>query len=98
MIRKETVLARIRSKEKQLKEFGVREVGLFGSVHNETHSEDSDIDLLMDFYPGRETFDNFMKAYDLLEELFKEYKVDISTRNGLSPYIAPFIMEDITYA
>lgn len=77
--------------------FGIRNVGLFGSYLRNEQSSESDIDLLIDFEPEKENFDNYMAAYDLLEALFKNEKIEIVTKNGLSPYIGPKILNEVFY-
>ena len=54
-------------------------------------------DIIIDFVPEKETFDNYMLVYDIIENLFKEYKVDLVTMNGLSPHIGPKILKDVKY-
>ena len=58
----------------------------------------SDIDILVDFAPGTESFDNYMAVYDIIENLFKNEKVEIVTKNGLSPYIGTKILSEVVYA
>ncbi len=60
-------------------------------------SKNSDIDILIDFEPDKENFDNFMAAYDLLEKLFINQKVEVVTKNGLSPYFGPKILNEVKY-
>ena len=76
---------------------GIHEVGLFGSYVRNEQTEKSDIDILVDFEPDKETFDNYMAVHELLERLFKDIKVEIVTRNGLSPYIGPKILKEVQY-
>lgn len=76
---------------------GVRDVGLFGSYVKGEQSKNSDIDIFLDFEPDKETYDNYMAVYDLLEQLFKNEKVEIVTKNGLSPYIGTKILNEILY-
>ena len=57
----------------------------------------SDIDLLIDFESGKENFDNYMAVYDIFESLFKNQKVEVVTKNGLSKYIGPKILKDVMY-
>ncbi len=57
----------------------------------------SDIDLLIDFEPEKENFNNFMAVYDLFENLFKNEKIEIVTKNGLSKHIGPKILNDVMY-
>ena len=39
-----------------------------------------------------------MSVYDILENLFRDEKIDIVTKNGLSPYIGPQILKEVVYA
>ena len=72
-------------------------MGLFGSYVREEQSPDSDIDILVHFKPEQETFDNLMFTYDLFENLFKGFKVEVVTTTGLSPYIGPQILREVQY-
>lgn len=77
---------------------GVCEIGLFGSYGRNEQTTSSDIDLLVDFDPKKENFDNLMKLYDLLENLFSSQKIEVITKNGLSPHIGPSILKEVEYA
>lgn len=81
----------------KLAEFGIRHVGLFGSYSRNEQSRESDIDLLIDFEPEKENFDNFMAVYDFFEEIFKNESIGLVTKNGLSPYIGPIILKEVQY-
>jgi len=97
MTTKENILSILRSHKSDLLRFGVSNIGLFGSyLHNE-QTKTSDIDLLIDFEPEKENFDNYMAVYDLFESLFKNEKIEIVTKNGLSKYIGPKILSDVMY-
>lgn len=74
------------------------QVGLFGSYSRDEQTQMSDIDILIDFAPDREDFDNFMAAYDYFEKIFADYNVEVVTRNGLSPFIGPEILKEVVYA
>ena len=80
-----------------LSRYGVSNVGLFGSYSRGEQSKRSDIDLLIDFEPDKENFDNYMAVYDLCENLFKNEKVEIVTKNGLSKHIGPKILNEVLY-
>lgn len=94
---KEYILSTLKTQKSNLSKLGVKDVGLFGSYVREEQSEKSDIDILIDFEPGMENYDNYMAAYDLFELLFKNEKVEIVTKNGLSPYIGPKILNEVMY-
>lgn len=38
-----------------------------------------------------------MAVYDLFEHLFRNEKIEIVTKNGLSKYIGPKILNDVFY-
>jgi predicted nucleotidyltransferase len=97
MTTKDYILTTIRTNKKELSLIGIREVGLFGSYVRDEQSHKSDIDILIDFEPDRENFDNYMAVCDILEQLFKNEKVEIVTKNGLSPYIGPKILKEVVY-
>jgi predicted nucleotidyltransferase len=77
---------------------GVEKIGLFGSYSRNEQTEKSDIDILISFQPSSETFDNLMEISFLLQSLFPQHRIDIATVNGLSPYIGPKILQEVTYA
>ena len=76
---------------------GVNSIGLFGSYSRNEQTPKSDIDILVDFEPNKENFDNFMATYDLFEQVFKNEKIEVVTKNGLSPYIGPKILMEVQY-
>jgi len=94
---KENVLSLIHGYQNQIKNLGVRRLGLFGSFVREQQDGDSDIDILVEFEQGRKTFDNFMQIAFLLEELFGRH-VELVTPEALSPYIGPHILREVEYA
>lgn len=97
MTNKEYILSTLKSKRADFSAIGIREVGLFGSYARNEQTEQSDIDILIDFDPEKETFDNYMAVYELLEKLFKNIRVEVVTKNGLSPYIGPKILNEVQY-
>ena len=76
----------------------MKNVGLYGSYVRDEQSVSSDIDLLIDFDPDYQKFDNYMALCDYLENLFQGERVEIVTRSGLSPYIGPKILKEVVYA
>jgi predicted nucleotidyltransferase len=97
MTTKENILSILKTQKPSLSKYGVSHIGLFGSYLRDEQSANSDIDLLIDFEPGKETFDNYMAVYDIFEHLFKNEKIEIVTKNGLSKYIGPKILNNIMY-
>ncbi len=80
----------------QLQECGVNDVALFGSVVRNDASDSSDVDILVDFEPEAESFDNLMNVADLLDTHFN-CPVDLVTVNGLSPYLAASVQEEAVH-
>lgn len=97
MTTKDYILNTIKTHKAELTKFGIQNVGLFGSYVRDEQSIKSDIDILIDFDPDKESFDNYMAVYDIFERLFKNEKIEIVTRNGLSPYIGPNILKEVMY-
>ena len=97
MTSKEYILSKMKQQKRKLQNLGIVKIGLFGSYVREEQSEKSDIDILIEFEPEKETFDNYMSVYDILEKLFRNEKIEIVTKNGLSPYIGPQILKEVIY-
>jgi predicted nucleotidyltransferase len=95
--KKEEVLTIIRNHQQEIRDLGVRRCGFFGSFVREQNTEQSDIDILVEFEPGQKTFDNFMQLAFFLEELLGR-EVDLVTAESLSPYIGPHILKEVEYA
>ena len=83
--RREEVLERIRSESERFRGLGVRRLGLFGSFARDEATKASDIDLLVEFEPGRSLLDHIALAQDLEDLLGRE--VDVVTEKGLHWYI-----------
>ena len=79
------------------KKYRVNRIYAFGSVCGENFTAKSDIDFLVDFEPEQKNFDNYMAVYDIFESLFKNEKIELVTKNGLSKYIGPKILNEVVY-
>jgi uncharacterized protein len=90
---RQEVFERIRDLTPQLRALGIARLALFGSfVRNAQHAH-SDVDLLVQFAPGRKTFDNFNAACELLEQALGR-QVELVTIESLSPFIGPHILRE----
>jgi predicted nucleotidyltransferase len=96
-MKKSSVLRRLYSLKGQLSTVGVCQLGLFGSTVRGENTSKSDIDILLDFNAGQETYPNFLNACQILEDNFKHSKLDVVTRKGLSPYIGQAILREVEY-
>jgi predicted nucleotidyltransferase len=94
---KKTVLKRLSSLKAPLLAVGVTQLGLFGSTVRGENTPKSDIDILIDFNSGQETFLNFMDACNILQNAFGKIKIDVVTKKGLSPYIGKTILSEVEY-
>ena len=79
-----------------LKKLGVKKIGFFGSTVRNEADENSDIDVIVIFEPGKKTFDNFMDLHDVLEDLYDK-KVDLVTPESISKYILPYVEDEVVY-
>ncbi len=91
-------LALLREHEPEIKKrFGVREIGIFGSFVRGEERPDSDVDVLVSFRKGEETFDNYMDCKFYLEDLFMR-KVDLVMKGAIKKRIRPYILKEVVYA
>lgn len=96
ILNKETILKILLSHKAELKQFGLKRIGLFGSYVRGDASIDSDIDFIVEFEKEKKTFDNFMDIAFFLEDLFGK-KIDLLTQASLSPYIKPYVENEVVY-
>lgn len=90
------VIETLRSRETEIrKRFCVKRIGVFGSFARGEQKDTSDVDILVEF--EKPTFDNFMNLVFFLVDLFQR-KVDLVTPNSLSPYIGPYVKNEVVWA
>jgi predicted nucleotidyltransferase len=94
---KEQLFDLLRRNASQLRGFGVKRFGLFGSFARGQQEDGSDVDVLIEFEDGRKSFDNFISLAFFLEDLLGR-KVDLVTPESLSPHIGPHILREVEYA
>lgn len=94
---REQILDLLRQHQEELRRLEVGRCGIFGSFARNTPHEGSDVDILVEFQPGKKTFDNFMNLAFFLEDLFGR-RVELVTTESLSPYIGPAILSEVEYA
>ena len=80
--------------KKKTGEWGVKKIGLFGSILNGKQTKKSDIDILIKF--DNISFDNYAEIIILLENIFKR-KVDLVTESSLRPEMA-YVKKEAEYA
>jgi predicted nucleotidyltransferase len=94
---KEDVFTLLRQNGAHLRRFGVDRLSVFGSFARGEPNDDSDVDILVEFEPEQETFDNFLGLAEFLEELFGR-KVDLLTPESLNPRFGHYILEEAEHA
>ncbi len=77
--------------------FYVLRMSLFGSVLREDFGPDSDVDVLVEFEPGKEpSFSGLLKLQAELSALFDQRPVDVATPSILrNPYRRKSILKDL---
>jgi predicted nucleotidyltransferase len=74
---------------------GIRKLSLFGSQLHGTARPDSDIDLLVEFYPDRiPGFFGIARMGRELSEMVEGRKVDLKTPMGLSRYFRDQVLRE----
>lgn len=73
---------------------GARNVRVFGSVARGTATEESDLDLLVDFEPGRNLFDLIGLKQEIEEAVGGCKRVDIVTENALPPTVRARVLSE----
>jgi predicted nucleotidyltransferase len=74
---------------------GIRKLSLFGSQLHGTARPDSDIDLLVEFYPDRiPGFFGIARMERELSEMVEGKKVDLKTPMGLSRYFRDQVLRE----
>ncbi len=71
----------------------IRKLALFGSVLRDDFSEDSDIDVLVEFEPGHVPGFRFFGIQDELSELLGR-EVDLNTPGFLSPHVRDEVLSE----
>lgn len=95
--RKKDLFTLLAKHQAELREFGVKRWGVFGSFVHDHHDINSDVDILVEFEKGKKSFDNFMHLAFFLEEQIGR-RVELMTPESLSPHIGPYILREVEYA
>jgi predicted nucleotidyltransferase len=95
MLTTEYILAKLQSVKPSLeKKYGVTTMALFGSYSRDDATEESDVDVMVDF--GRPIGMGFVHLADELELLLHN-KVDLVSLNGIKPKYLKAIEPDLIY-
>ena len=95
---RDDVIARLKRAEPALRARGIRRAAVFGSVARGEERPDSDIDILVEFEPGREgSIYEYMGLKEYVASLF-EGQVDVIDRDALKPHLRGPSARDAIYA
>lgn len=83
------------SRSADLRKFGVRKIGLFGSHARGDNTPLSDLDFVVEF--DNKTFDSYMDTKEYLEKLF-DRPVDLVMADAIKPRLASKILQETVYA
>lgn len=72
--------------------YGIRRIRLFGSVARAEAGPESDLDVLVDFEPGRSLLDQVGFEQDL--EALLGCRVEVLAEGGISPYLETRILQE----
>jgi hypothetical protein len=77
--------------------FGVERIGIFGSFVRGEEKPESDVDVLVEFREGEETFAHYMDLKFYLEDLFGR-KVDLVMKDAIKRRLREPILSEVVYA
>lgn len=92
---KDTVLRQLEESAETIREYGVRRIGIFGSVLRGEAREDSDLDVLVESY--EKSFDKYFGLKVFLEDLFRT-QVDLVIAENVKPRLRRQILGEVEYA
>jgi predicted nucleotidyltransferase len=92
---KHDIIARLREiKPNLVQEYSIKSIGLFGSFSDDSFTEDSDIDILIEL--EKPIGWKFFSLELYLEKMFNR-KIDLVTKNALKEQIRDQILNQVQY-
>lgn len=91
---RQEILRLLDENREKIKSFGVKRIGVFGSVARGENTEKSDVDILVEL--ENKTFNAYMGLLFFLEELL-ECKVDLVMKDSIKPIIKDNILSETIY-
>jgi uncharacterized protein len=90
---REHAIERLVASGPEIRALGVQQLALFGSVARGEARSDSDVDLLVQFFPGAKTYERFLALWELVEARLGR-TVELVTVEALSPFLGPHILAE----
>jgi uncharacterized protein len=94
-VTRDQILVKLSQERDNIRRFGVRSLGLFGSVARGENTSASDLDILVEF--DHKSFDAYMDLKAYLENLFG-CPVDLVLANTLKPRLREPILSETIHA
>lgn len=88
------IIKKIEENSKDIRKYGVKKIGLFGSFLKGKNKKGSDIDIIVSF--DKVNFDNYMELKFLLEKLFRR-RVDLVIEKNLRSELN-YVKKAVQYA
>jgi len=98
LLEKEEILSFLKEKKRELfSDYQLTKIGLFGSFANGNQTENSDIDLIVEFQPNiKNLTQKKSKIKDLVRNRFNK-EVDLCREKYIKPYFKVQILESVIY-
>jgi len=97
MFTKNDIAKTIQDNIEEIKGYGVKKIGIFGSFARSMQKDKSDVDILVEFEKGEKAFDNYMELKFCLERLLHR-KVDLVIKDAVKPRIRQVVLREVSYA
>jgi uncharacterized protein len=88
------IIKLIESRKKDLKNYSVKSIGVFGSFAKGSYKKNSDVDIVVSF--KKTTFDNYMDLKFMLEDILGR-KIDLVTEGSIKPALS-YVKDEVVYA
>jgi uncharacterized protein len=86
-----------KNKQKLSEEYGFTSIAIFGSLARGEATRVSDVDILVEFKEGGETFDNFFGLLERIQKILRRKKVVLVSKKYLRDRWKPIIEQEAVY-
>ena len=93
---KKELIGRILASQEELRTYGIKQLGIFGSFERNEARENSDVDFFINFDIEYKTLKNFVRLSHYLQDITGR-KVEIVTPQSLNKFIGKYIIQEVEY-
>jgi len=86
-----------KNKQKLSEEYGFTSIAIFGSLARGEAVRSSDLDILVEFKEGEETFDNFFGLLERIRKILRRERVILVSKKYLRDRWKPIIEQEAVY-